>query len=38
MAERQESRQVAMMRQIVTLAEKQTAYSVQRSEMSEVRS
>jgi uncharacterized membrane protein YidH (DUF202 family) len=37
-AERQEAKQVAMMKQIVALAEKQTAYSVERSEMSEVRS
>jgi uncharacterized membrane protein YidH (DUF202 family) len=36
--ERQESQQVALMREIVALAEKQTAYSVERSEMSEVRS
>jgi putative membrane protein len=38
MADSQESKQIAMMRQVVALAEKQTAYSVQRSEMSEVRS
>jgi uncharacterized membrane protein YidH (DUF202 family) len=38
MAERQEARQIAMMKQIVALAEKQTAYSVERSEMSEGRS
>ena len=38
MAEKQEPDQVAMMREIVALAEKQTAYSVERSEMSEVRS
>jgi uncharacterized membrane protein YidH (DUF202 family) len=38
MAERQESSQIEMMRQILTLAEKQTVYSVQRSEMSEIRS
>jgi uncharacterized membrane protein YidH (DUF202 family) len=38
MAERHETKQIAMMKQLVALAEKQTAYSVQRSEMSEARS
>jgi len=38
MAEGQESKQVAIMEQMLALAEKQTAYSVQRSEMSETRS
>lgn len=38
MVERQEPKQIAMMRQMVALAEDQTAYSRQRSEMSETRS
>ena len=38
MAERPESKQIALMKQIVALAEKQTAYSAQRSEASEARS
>lgn len=38
MADGQESKQIEMMRRMVTLAEKQTGYSLQRSEMSEVRS
>jgi uncharacterized membrane protein YidH (DUF202 family) len=38
MAEGQESKQIAIMEQMLALAEKQTAFSVQRSEMSETRS
>jgi uncharacterized membrane protein YidH (DUF202 family) len=38
MAEEHEAKQVEMMRQMVAFAEKQTDYSLQRSEMSEVRS
>lgn len=38
MAEEHEAKQIEMMRQMVALAEKQTDYSLQRSEMSEVRS
>jgi uncharacterized membrane protein YidH (DUF202 family) len=38
MVEERELKQVAMMKQMVALAEKQTDYSLQRSEMSEVRS
>ncbi|MGN6583448.1 MAG: YidH family protein [Rhizobiaceae bacterium] len=38
MAESQETKQIAMMKQVVALAEKQTDYSVQRSEMSAGRS
>jgi uncharacterized membrane protein YidH (DUF202 family) len=38
MTEGQDSKQVAMMKEMVALAEKQTTYSMQRSEMSEVRS
>jgi uncharacterized membrane protein YidH (DUF202 family) len=38
MTEGQDSKQVAMMKEMVALAEKQTAYSIQRSEMSETRS
>jgi uncharacterized membrane protein YidH (DUF202 family) len=38
MAEEHEATQIEMMRQMVAFAEKQTDYSLQRSEMSEVRS
>ena len=38
MAEEHEATQIEMMRQMVEFAEKQTDYSLQRSEMSEVRS
>jgi uncharacterized membrane protein YidH (DUF202 family) len=38
MAEGQESKQIAIMEDMLALAEKQTAFSVQRSEMSETRS
>lgn len=38
MAEGQESKQIEIMEQMLALAEKQTAYSVERSEMSETRS
>ncbi|MDN5928742.1 MAG: DUF202 domain-containing protein [Hyphomicrobiales bacterium] len=38
MAEEHEAKQIEMMRQMVAFAEKQTDYSLQRSEMSEVRS
>jgi uncharacterized membrane protein YidH (DUF202 family) len=38
MAEEHEAKQIEMMRQMVAFAEKQTTYSLDRSEMSEVRS
>ncbi len=38
MAEEHEAKQIEMMRQMVAFAEKQTEYSLERSEMSEVRS
>ncbi|MGN6764173.1 MAG: YidH family protein [Rhizobiaceae bacterium] len=38
MAEEHEAKQIEMMRQMVAFAEKQTDYSLERSEMSEVRS
>jgi uncharacterized membrane protein YidH (DUF202 family) len=38
MTEGKDSKQIAMMKEMVALAEKQTAYSIERSEMSEVRS
>jgi uncharacterized membrane protein YidH (DUF202 family) len=38
MTEEQESKQIALMKQMAALAEKQTVYSLQRSEMSEFRS
>jgi uncharacterized membrane protein YidH (DUF202 family) len=38
MAEEQDAKQIEMMRRMVAFAEKQTNYSLQRSEMSEVRS
>jgi uncharacterized membrane protein YidH (DUF202 family) len=38
MAEEHEAKQIEMMRRMVAFAEKQTNYSLQRSEMSEVRS
>jgi uncharacterized membrane protein YidH (DUF202 family) len=38
MAQEHESKQVEMMQQMLVLAEKQTAYSIERSEMSETRS
>lgn len=38
MTEGQDSKQVQMMKEMVALAEKQTTYSIQRSEMSETRS
>jgi uncharacterized membrane protein YidH (DUF202 family) len=38
MTEEQEPKQITLMKQMVALAEKQTTYSIQRSEMSEARS